>query len=188
MLTKKKIIIASLSVVIIIGVAGLIVWQQFYRPEKAIVGPINILDDVGRNVTITRYPPERIVSLAPSCTEILFALGLGNKVVGVDELSDYPPEVQEKVKAGNLTTVGSFAEISIETVVGLQPDLVLATGGVQRLIAESLVDNGVAKNIEVMVHENLTLSDEIVHVCKLSDLLNTEHSDLSIIIIKKRRA
>ena len=55
-------------------------------------------------------------------------------------------------------------------------------------IAKFLIDNGVTKNLEVTVHENLTLSDEIVYVCKLSDLLNTEHGDLSIIIIKKRRA
>ena len=138
MLTKKKIIIASLAVVIIIGVTGVVVWQQFYRPKKAIAGPVSIIDDLGRNVTITKYPPERIVSLAPSCTEILFALGLGDKVVGVNELSDYPLEVKERVKAGDLTTVGSFAEISIETVMGLEPDLIVATGGVQRVIAESL--------------------------------------------------
>lgn len=55
-------------------------------------------------------------------------------------------------------------------------------------IAKFLIDNDVAKNLEVAVHENLTLSNEIVHVCKLSDLLNTEQSDLSIIVIKKRRA
>jgi precorrin-6y C5,15-methyltransferase (decarboxylating) CbiE subunit len=53
-------------------------------------------------------------------------------------------------------------------------------------IAKFLIDNGVAKNLEVTVYENLTLRDEKVHVCKLSDLLNTEHSDLSIIILKKR--
>lgn len=57
-----------------------------------------------------------------------------------------------------------------------------------RDIAKFLIDNGVVKNLEVTVHENLTLSDERVHVCKLSDLLNTEHGDLSIIIIKKRGA
>jgi iron complex transport system substrate-binding protein len=146
--TKWKIIIPALVLVIIIGIAGVIVWQQFYQPKGTIAGPITVVDDVGRNVTITTYPPERIVSLAPSCTEILFELGLGSKVVGVDEYSDYPPEVQEKVKAGNLTTVGSFAEISIETVVGLQPDLVLATGGVQRLVAESL--EGLGKPVVVL--------------------------------------
>jgi iron complex transport system substrate-binding protein len=62
--------------------------------------------------------------------------------VGVDKYSDYPPEVQERVTAGNLTIVGSFSDISIETVVGLQPDLVLATGGIQRTVAESLEGYG----------------------------------------------
>ncbi|MFQ6080542.1 MAG: ABC transporter substrate-binding protein [Candidatus Bathyarchaeia archaeon] len=142
MLTKKKTIIASLAVVIVIGVAGVVVWQQFYRPKR-VIGPVGIIDDVGRNVVITEYPPERIVSLAPSCTEILFALGLGSRVVGVDEYSDYPPEAQERVETGNLTTVGSFATISIEAVVGLEPDLVLATGGVQRPAVEGLEGLGI---------------------------------------------
>ena len=137
MSTKRKIIVLILALVIIIGVTGVIVWQ-FYKPEGAVAGPITVVDDVGRNVTITRYPPERIVSLAPSCTEILFALGLGDKVVGVDEYSDYPPEVQEGVEAGDLTTVGSFEAISMELVVGLEPDLIVATGGVQRVVVESL--------------------------------------------------
>ena len=142
MAIRKKMLIVFLLSIIIIGAIGVVVWQQFYQPKKAIAGPITVVDDLGRNVTITTYPPERIVSLAPSCTEILFALGLGDKVVGVDEYSDYPPEVQERVKAGNLTIVGSFADISIEMVVGLQPDLVLATGGIQRTVAESLEGHG----------------------------------------------
>jgi iron complex transport system substrate-binding protein len=140
--TKRKTIALALALIVIVSVTGVIVWQQFYQPKKPITGPISVIDDVGRNVTITNYPPVRIVSLAPSCTEILFELGLGNKVVGVDDYSDYPLEVQEKVEEGNLTTVGSFAEISLETVVGLQPDLIVATGGVQRLIAESLEGHG----------------------------------------------
>lgn len=135
---SRKIIVFVMALIIVVGVAGVIVWQQFYKPEEAVAGPISVIDDVGRNVTITGYPPERIVSLAPSCTEILFALGLGDKVVGVDEFSDYPLEVQERVEAGNLTTVGSFSEISMELVVGLEPDLILATGGVQRVVVESL--------------------------------------------------
>ena len=134
---------ASLALVIIAGIVGVAVWQEFYKPKKMIAGPISVIDDVGRNVTITNYPPERIVSMAPSCTDILFALELGSKVVGVDEYSDYPPEVQEWVEAGNLTVVGSFAEISIETVVGLEPDLVLATGGVQRPAVEGLEGHGI---------------------------------------------
>lgn len=135
---SRKIIVFVIALIIVVGVAGVIVWQQFYKPEEAITGPISVIDDVGRNVTITGYPPERIVSLANSCTEILFTLGLGDKVVGVDEFSDYPLEVQERVESGDLTTVGSFSEISMELVVGLEPDLILATGGVQRVVVESL--------------------------------------------------
>lgn len=123
---------------IIVGVTGTVIFSQFYNPEEKITGPISVVDDVGRNVTITEYPPKRIVSMAASCTEILFALELGDKVVGVDQYSDYPQEVKDRVDAGNLTIVGSFAEISIEMVMSLQPDLVMATGGVQRVVVESL--------------------------------------------------
>jgi len=147
MLTKKTIVV-SLILVIVVGVLGVVVWQEFYQPEKAIAGQIRVMDDIGRNVTIPEYPPERIVSLAPSCTEILFALGLGDKVVGVDEHSDYPPEVQERIESGNLTTVGAFAEISLELIVGLEPDLILATGGLQRVIAESL--EGLGQHVIVL--------------------------------------
>jgi len=81
--------------------------------------PVTITDDAGRTVTITKAP-QRIVSLAPSNTEILFALGLGDRVVGVTEFCNYPPEATKKPK------VGGFSKINIEKVVELQPDLVLA--------------------------------------------------------------
>jgi cobalt-precorrin-7 (C5)-methyltransferase len=54
-------------------------------------------------------------------------------------------------------------------------------------IAKFLIDNCAAKNLEVTIHEKLTLSDEIVHECKLSDVSNAEYSDMPIVIIKKRR-
>ncbi len=80
----------------------------------------NLVDDLGRTIEIDRTP-QRIVSLAPSNTEILFALGLGDKVVGVDEYSNYPAEAKAKPK------IGGFSTVDIEKVVSLQPDLVLAT-------------------------------------------------------------
>lgn len=137
---SKKLVILVIAL-IIVGVTAVVGFTFFYKPEE-ITGPISVIDSVGRNVTITNYPPERIVSLAPSCTEILYALGLGDKIVGVDEYSDHPPEVLDRVEEGTLTTVGSFAEINLELVVGLEPDLILATGGVQRVVAESLEGQG----------------------------------------------
>jgi iron complex transport system substrate-binding protein len=66
-------------------------------------------------------PAARIVSLAPSITETLFALGIGDRVVAVSDFCDYPPEVKR------LPRVGSFNAPSVEAVLGQRPDLVLAT-------------------------------------------------------------
>lgn len=78
--------------------------------------------------------PERIVSLCPSNTEILFALGLGGRVVGVSSHSDYPPHVM------NLPKVGPDLRINMEKVKALEPDLVVA----------SLTVPGMERNIEAL--------------------------------------
>lgn len=76
------------------------------------------VDDIGRKVTVIK--PERLVSLTPSSTEILFALGLGDKVVGVDDYSNYP------AAALKIDKVGAYDKPSLEKIVALKPDLVLA--------------------------------------------------------------
>lgn len=82
--------------------------------------PITIVDGLNREITINE-PALRIVSLAPSNTEILFAVGAGERIVGRDEFSDYP------VQANDLPTVGGgFGDYNFEVIVELQPDLVLA--------------------------------------------------------------
>jgi len=101
-------IVATLSILLCLGCT-----QQSPPPS-------NIVDGLGRSITIDKIP-QRIVSLAPSNTEILFALGLDDKVVGVTEYCNYPQEVTTKPK------VGGFSNVDIEKVVSLEPDLVLAT-------------------------------------------------------------
>ncbi|MCG0278280.1 MAG: cobalamin-binding protein [Thermanaeromonas sp.] len=82
--------------------------------------PLTVTDGMGREVTL-KARPERLVSLSPGNTEILFALGLGGKVVGVDDYSDYPPE------AVDIPKIGGFSNPNVEKIVALKPDLVLAT-------------------------------------------------------------
>jgi iron complex transport system substrate-binding protein len=77
-------------------------------------------DEIGRQIVVATRP-ERIVSLAPSVTETLFALGLGDRIVGVTSFCDYPPEAQLKEK------VGDTMRPSIERIVALDPDLVVAS-------------------------------------------------------------
>ncbi|MFC2027034.1 cobalamin-binding protein [Chloroflexota bacterium] len=83
------------------------------------VEKVTIIDDLGREVTI-EGTPSRIVSLAPSNTEILFALGLGDKVFGVTEYCNYPEEASAKEK------VGGYSGVDMEKVVAINPDLILA--------------------------------------------------------------
>ncbi len=63
--------------------------------------PLTVTDQLGRTVTINKIP-QRIISLAPSNTEILYALGLADKVVAVTDYDDYPPEVKDKPSIGGL--------------------------------------------------------------------------------------
>lgn len=89
-------------------------------PVKEVVPfPIEVTDQLGTVVKLERTP-ERIISLAPSNTETLFALGLGEKVVGVTEFCDYP----EAAKA--IDKIGGFNTVDIEKIVALEPDLILA--------------------------------------------------------------
>ena len=82
--------------------------------------PIKLTDGLGRSIELAA-PAQRIVSIAPSNTEMLFALGAGKQVVGREELSDYPAE------AKNVTSIGSvFQKINTEAIVALKPDLILA--------------------------------------------------------------
>jgi iron complex transport system substrate-binding protein len=79
-----------------------------------------IKDDSGYPVTAAP-PAQRIISLAPANTEIVFALGLDDRLVGVTEFCDYPPATSDKPR------VGGFSTVDIEKAVGLRPDLVLAS-------------------------------------------------------------
>ncbi|HEX2033757.1 MAG TPA: ABC transporter substrate-binding protein [Chloroflexota bacterium] len=83
--------------------------------------PLTVTDDSGRTVTIAGEP-RRIVSLAPSNTEVLFALGLGERVVAVTTFCDFPEEAKGKAKVGGMTP-------NLEAIVAQAPDLVLGVRG-----------------------------------------------------------
>jgi iron complex transport system substrate-binding protein len=79
-----------------------------------------VSDQLGRNIQVPAMP-RRIVSMAPSITEIVFALEQEHRLVGVTRYSDYPPE------AAKLPKVGSYVRLDIERIVALNPDLCIAT-------------------------------------------------------------
>jgi len=128
------------------------------QSELAKYRNLTLVDDRGYVLTLTSYP-ERIVSLAPSNTEILFAVGAGSKVVGVTDYCDYPYNFSAWIEAGNLTSIGGFWNPPVEPIIDLEPDLVLATSaseeaantlrnmGYNVLILDPKSINGILKDI-----------------------------------------
>lgn len=94
----------------------------------------SIVDDLGRTVFVPDNP-QRILSLAPSVTEILFILGLENQIVGVDDNSDYPEAAKDKEKVGGWIP-------DEERIMALRPDLVLVSDMTSQAIISSLEDRG----------------------------------------------
>ncbi|MCL6450640.1 MAG: cobalamin-binding protein [Acetobacteraceae bacterium] len=92
--------------------------------------PVTLKDGLGREITVPAEP-QRIISLAPSNTEILFALGAGGRVVGVTDNCNYPPEAAQRERLG-----GAFdaAHVNFERVVALSPDLILGLGGAREVV------------------------------------------------------
>jgi len=97
-------------------------------PQNHTTGPASrqVKDETGRLVRIPQ-PVRRIVSLAPSVTETLFALGLGDRIVGDTDFCDYPPEAKQK------RHIGGPVDPNIEVIAALHPDLVVASRSINRV-------------------------------------------------------
>lgn len=120
------------------------------EPQRVSEFPVIVKDDRGLEVSIPKKPL-RIVSLLPSHTEILYAVGAGTQMVGCTTFCDFPAETGqlEKVALSNPDSV------SLETLVALQPDLIFLGGDYQRLLAEQLTK----LKIPVLSFESQSVAD-----------------------------
>jgi iron complex transport system substrate-binding protein len=107
------------------GATGSILPAATGRPSpsaSAAAFPITLTDDDGTSIKIAAEP-QHIVSLTPATTEILYAIGAGDRLAGkVEDVANYPPEAAE------VPVVGTFSSVDIEKIVGLNADLVIAGG------------------------------------------------------------
>ncbi|MDH5299841.1 MAG: cobalamin-binding protein [Gammaproteobacteria bacterium] len=125
---------------------------------------IVVTDDLGAKVELPA-PAQRIVSLAPHATELLFAAGAGNKIVGVVKYSDYPPQAQQ------IPQVGGYKALDLERIVALKPDLVVAwPSGNKPAVVEQL------KSLGLTVYQSQPdeLSDVAQNLRQLGKLAGTE--------------
>ncbi len=138
------------------GAAGEVKEQPAPAPVKESqepppVFPITVIDSLGRKVTI-EHLPQRIVSLAPSNTEILFALGLDDRIAGVTDYCDYPEKAKLKQH------VAGYMTPDLEKLVMIAPDLVLAESIHEKTVLPALEKVG----LKVIVLSSHTM-DEIIN-------------------------
>ena len=135
--------------------------------------PLTVTDAVGNEVTI-EAEPERIISLAPSNTEILYALGLEEQIVGLTTNDNYPPEVSEKPTVGDM-------EFNVEEIINLTPDLVLVHES-GMFSAEALMEQLKTLDIDVYVVDNAESFDATYATFKaIGELTNKEQEAAELI-------
>lgn len=105
--------------------------------------PLTLTGTDGTEITINEEP-EKIVSMGPNMTEILYAIGAGDKLVGRTDYCDYPAAVSE------VESVGSISNADIEKILSLEPDLVLASTHFSDDAVKQLDDAGVPVCISMM--------------------------------------
>lgn len=147
LITVVIIIICSFGIQLLVGAEN-----QEYK----------IIDDLGREIRVD-LPIKSIISTAPSNTEILFALGLGEKVFGVTEECNYPPEAKAKPKIGQV-------EMSIEKIIETSPDLVISVASMQMPIIEALSD----LSIPVLAVDPKTVEDVLNNIILIGKATGTE--------------
>lgn len=139
--------------------------------------PFTYSDVLGRSVTIEARP-ERIVSLAPSVTEILYAVGAGSQVVGRTDYDNYPPEAEA------VPSVGGFdaSSISIETILDMEPDLVIAGSIYQDEVTKTLEGTG----IKVIDVDPESIADILVNIQTLGTI--TGHAGEAKVVVADMQA
>lgn len=134
--------------------------------SPAAAAGIELEDDTGRKLALAA-PAQRIVSLAPHVTEMLFAAGAGERVVGAVDYSDYPEAAQR------ITRVGGYTRIDLEAVAALRPDLVI---GWQSGNRDGDLARLQALGIPVYLSEPRNLEDVARNLERLGRLAGSEHT------------
>jgi len=147
-----------IRLILCVFILGIIPFLTFSSSAKVVI------DQLGRSVHMPEHP-NRIVSLAPNITEIIFALKQEHRLVGVTRFSDYPPE------ASRLPKVGSYVHLDLERIVSLNPDFCIAIkDGNPKDVADRLE----ALNIPVYAVDPRDLDAVIYTVLELGRLLNAD--------------
>jgi iron complex transport system substrate-binding protein len=175
MMNTKYVLAGIIIIALIISAVGLYMfYPQLTGGSDSHI--VTITDDSGVEIGLEAYP-ESLISLAPSITEIIYAIDAGDIVVGVTDFDNYPYNFSAWVQAGNMTSVGSFNDPNLEVIASLNPDLILATGGVLGETITTLRDMGYT----VVVLDPTTVNGVIDNI-ELAGKLTNKNDEATTII------
>jgi iron complex transport system substrate-binding protein len=138
---------------------------------------LTVMDQTGRALDLPA-PPRRIVSLVPSVTEVLFAIGAQGAIVGVTDFCDYPPEARRKPRVGDMLAP------NLETLVSLKPDLVVATPSGNR---EEIYDRLRRLGIAVYLVDPVSVADVLRLIEGLGELTGRRGAAAAVTADLERR-
>ncbi len=145
-------------------------------PFMAHVSSRSFVDDAGRKIYLAKTPT-RIVSLAPSVTEMVFAIGAGDQLVGVTEFCDFPPEALKKQKVG-------YSNPNLESLMAIQPDMVLAS---KESLRPDLIMKLAQLKVPVFVMAAATVEDIFAHLHTLGRMLDRSVAANDLTITLRQR-
>jgi len=145
-------------------------------PFMANLAPRTFVDDLDRKIYLAK-PPTRLVSLAPSITEVLYAIGSSEQIVGVTEYCDYPPEARLKPKVG-------YIHPNLESIVALRPDLILAP---REFLRAEILGKLEQLKLATFILEAKTIEDVLSHIQTIGRMLGHSASADALVAEMRQR-
>ena len=179
MFKRRNILTVIIAILICFTVAGCQSKTSVDKTEttKNTVYPLKVVDSYDRTVTIEKEP-KRVITIAPNIAETVYALGKGSLMVGRSDYDDYPNEIS------SVKTVGQLTNPSIEKIVELKPDVVIASTHFSKDVTKKLEDLG----IKVVVLYGEESFDGVYNtITKVGEVLNANDKAKTVVDDMKKK-
>jgi iron complex transport system substrate-binding protein len=179
----KKLIVAILTIVMMVTLAACtsnskeVSSSKIQKEDSATKYPYTAKDSKGKEVVIEKEP-KRIISVAPSVTELIYALGKGDELVGRTDYDDYPEQVK------NVQSIGSLTDPNVEKIIELKPDVVVASTHFKDDVAKKLEDLGIKV---VVLYNAKDFNGAYDSINTLGQIINAQDNAKNLVASMKKK-
>ena len=179
MFKRRNILTVIIAILICFTVAGCQSKTSVEKTEttKSTVYPLKVVDSYNRTVTIEKEP-KRVITIAPNIAETVYALGKGSLMVGRSDYDDYPNEIS------SVKTVGQLTNPSIEKIVELKPDVVIASTHFSKDVTKKIEDLGIKV---VVLYGEETFDGVYNNITKVGEVLNANDKAKTVVDDMKKK-